>query len=382
MSQAAKKAGKSADDVAASWKIPGEVQGLRGARGGQAQGHCADRNGRDEVGVNAAPRDIGGRPRCCCWATPPAFTPRRRAPPSRSRLKLRGYVVPRTQWGRPRSQTAIWPSIDMVRVPVQRASQYGTRLFMTVEEHAAIEKTGTGNRIARMAAGLERGRRHRGRPVTAGRVGASRQLQTSLLFDPSDGRMPSMTPAGTGAPPRPHPKARSSARSWTDPKTSRCGSACISRAARLGSDAAGPLQQRQSTSRRALASWAIRYEMIHDIRIIPIGRPLPIRILGSSIKQYMGDARGHFEGDHTHRRDDRLHREDRRRLGARRDPEQFCDAPHRALHARLEGHDSLRGDGQRSGHLDGAVDRGVFRSRACRTTACSSTRATKATTAS
>ena len=39
---------------------------------------------------------------------------------------------------------------------------------------------------------------------------------------------------------------------------------------------------------------SITYEMVHDTRIIPLdGRPH----IGSGIKQYMGDARGHFEGD-------------------------------------------------------------------------------------
>ena len=38
----------------------------------------------------------------------------------------------------------------------------------------------------------------------------------------------------------------------------------------------------------------ISYEMIHDTRVIPLdGRPR----LGSNIKQYIGDSRGHFDGD-------------------------------------------------------------------------------------
>jgi hypothetical protein len=38
----------------------------------------------------------------------------------------------------------------------------------------------------------------------------------------------------------------------------------------------------------------IRYEMIHEARVIPLdNRPK----LPSTIKSYMGDARGHFEGD-------------------------------------------------------------------------------------
>jgi hypothetical protein len=38
----------------------------------------------------------------------------------------------------------------------------------------------------------------------------------------------------------------------------------------------------------------ISYEMVHDTRVIPLdGRPH----VGPAIKQYMGNARGHFEGD-------------------------------------------------------------------------------------
>ena len=39
---------------------------------------------------------------------------------------------------------------------------------------------------------------------------------------------------------------------------------------------------------------AIRYEMVHETRIIPLdGRPH----VGDSMHSYMGDARGHWEGD-------------------------------------------------------------------------------------
>ena len=39
---------------------------------------------------------------------------------------------------------------------------------------------------------------------------------------------------------------------------------------------------------------AIRYEMVNETRVIPLdGRPH----VGSTIREYMGDARGHFEGN-------------------------------------------------------------------------------------
>ena len=39
---------------------------------------------------------------------------------------------------------------------------------------------------------------------------------------------------------------------------------------------------------------AIRYEMIHETRVIPLNAAPHV---GSRIRTYMGDARGHWEGD-------------------------------------------------------------------------------------
>ena len=45
---------------------------------------------------------------------------------------------------------------------------------------------------------------------------------------------------------------------------------------------------------------AILYEMIHETRVIPLdGRPHT----GTAIRQYMGDSRGRWEGQHARRRD-------------------------------------------------------------------------------
>jgi hypothetical protein len=204
--------------------------------------------------------------------------------------KARGYVVPRTPWGDP-DLNGIWPSIDMVRVPVQRAPQYGTRLFMTTEEHAALEKREQ-EQIARMAADGAGGAT--GAPGHWVEWGKS-QLQTSLLVDPPDGRMPPMTPAGqarTAA----APKGTLFGAQLDSPEDFSMWERCISRGA-LGSTL--PVLYNSGIDiTQGPGVVAIRYEMVHDIRIIPIGPAVaqPPH-LGSSIKQYMGDARGHFEGD-------------------------------------------------------------------------------------
>src|SRR5262249_22197220 len=105
--------------------------------------------------------------------------------------KQAGYVAPKTPWGDP-DLNGVWPDIDMVRVPVQPAPQYGSRLFMTAEEHATLEKREQ-EQIVRMANDGAGGAT--GAPGWWVEWGKS-QLQTSLVVDPPDGRMPAMTPAG------------------------------------------------------------------------------------------------------------------------------------------------------------------------------------------
>ncbi len=200
--------------------------------------------------------------------------------------KARGYLVPHTPWGDP-DLNGIWPSIDMVRVPLQRAPLYGSRLFMTAEEHAALEKREQ-EQIVRMATDGAGGAT--GAPGHWVEWGKS-QLQTSLLIDPPDGRMPPLTPEGqarTAAAPR----GTLGGAQLNSTADFSMWERCISRGA-LGSTL--PVLYNSGIDiTQGPGFVAIRYEMIHDIRIIPLGvRPH----LSPSIKQYMGDARGHFEGD-------------------------------------------------------------------------------------
>jgi hypothetical protein len=200
--------------------------------------------------------------------------------------KARGYLVPHTPWGDP-DLNGIWPSIDMVRVPLQRAPLYGSRLFMTAEEHAALEKREQ-EQIVRMANDGAGGAT--GAPGHWVEWGKS-QLQTSLLIDPPDGRMPPLTPEGqarTAAAPR----GTLGGAQLNSTADFSMWERCISRGA-LGSTL--PVLYNSGIDiTQGPGFVAIRYEMIHDIRIIPLGvRPH----LSPSIKQYMGDARGHFEGD-------------------------------------------------------------------------------------
>lgn len=197
-----------------------------------------------------------------------------------------GYEVPRTSWGDP-DITGIWPSIDMVRVPLERPRQYGLRIFMTPEEHAVVREREEA-RIVKMAeegAGGATGAP--GHWVEWGRT----QIQTSLLVDPPDGRMPGLTPSGKtrqGSLPR----GTMGFAPLNGPKDFTMWERCISRGV-LGSTL--PVLYNSGIDITQSPGYvAIRYEMVHDFRVIPLdGRPH----LPSTIRQYMGDARGRWEGD-------------------------------------------------------------------------------------
>ena len=200
--------------------------------------------------------------------------------------KQAGYVTPRTPWGDP-DLNGVWPDIDMVRVPVQRAPQYGDRLFMSVEEHAALEKREQ-EQIVRMANDGAGGAT--GAPGWWVEWGTS-QLQTSLVVDPPDGRLPALTAEGQ-ARTASAPRGTMAGVPLNGPEDFTYWERCISRGA-LGSTL--PVLYNSGIDITQGPGYVgIRYEMVHDFRVIPIDRHPH---LSPKIRQYMGDSRAHWEGD-------------------------------------------------------------------------------------
>jgi hypothetical protein len=200
--------------------------------------------------------------------------------------KQSGYVVPKTPWGDP-DLNGVWPDIDMVRVPVQRAPQYGNRLFMSADEHAALEKREQ-DQIVRMANDGAGGAT--GAPGWWVEWGKS-QLQTSLLIDPPDGRLPPLTPEGQDRTAR-APRGTLGGAALNGPEDFTYWERCISRGA-LGSTL--PVLYNSGVDITQGPGYVgIRYEMVHDFRIIPIDRRPHV---SPRIPLYMGDARARWEGD-------------------------------------------------------------------------------------
>jgi hypothetical protein len=198
--------------------------------------------------------------------------------------------VPRTPWGDPDLQ-GVWPGTAFGSVPLERPLQFGTRNELTDLELAARALQERNRRE-----GFERD----GALGPAGAPGhwlewGSTQRQASLIVDPPDGRLPPMTPEAKARalqPPRPSTSLGASG-PFNSPLDFTMWERCISRGV-LGSTLPA-LYNSGIDITQGPGVVAIRYEMIHDHRVIPLEAERPL--LSSSIRQYMGDARGHWEGE-------------------------------------------------------------------------------------
>src|SRR5262249_41873541 len=117
-----------------------------------------------------------------------------------------------------------------------------------------------------------------------------RSTSTSLVTDPPDGRIPPLTPEAQR---REQTPVYNTERLGTDSHLDRSlYDRCITRGM-PGAMIPGFYNHNYQIF-QSPGYVAILIEMIHDVRIIPLdGRPH----VGRSIAQWMGDPRGHFEGD-------------------------------------------------------------------------------------
>jgi len=219
------------------------------------------------------------------------------------------YSPPRTPWGDPDLQ-GIWPGTDSIGVPFERPERFGTRLFLTDAELKEREQQAAKQEeLDVLDFDLQK---PPSEIVALGDVGGVTSppphwlergvpsRQSSLIVQPTNGRMPAMTPEGA---------ARQKTAGGTYVKQTGFNSAselgpydrCISRGV-VGS-MMPVVYNNGNEIVQAPGLVAFRNEMIHEVRIIPLesstgsrgdGRPQ----LPASMKSYMGSSRGHFEG-HT-----------------------------------------------------------------------------------
>jgi hypothetical protein len=210
------------------------------------------------------------------------------------------WVTPRTAWGDPDLQ-GIWPSSEMIGVPLQRDPALGTRAVLTDQEFAQRQKQASQQAATdgeEFIAARTGGGDGTGPPNHWGERGTP-QRQASLIVDPPNGRMPPMTPDGERRAADRARRSSTGAGPFNGPEDLDYYDRCISRGV-LGSIA--PVVYNNGTEIVQSPGYvAIRYEMIHETRIIPLD---PSRASGSSraevspaVRQHSGIARGRWEGD-------------------------------------------------------------------------------------
>jgi hypothetical protein len=209
-----------------------------------------------------------------------------------------GYAPPRTPWGDPDLQGK-WPGTAMVGVPMQRAPELGTRNWLTDEEYAErVARSEQQHETDLADFSLETADETPGGavggPVSPPPHWLERgvpQRQASLIVDPPDGRMPAYTPAALA-----RRDAERAAREGHGPADSYVDRSqydrCITRG--IAGSVLPVIYNNGNEIIQAPGYVAIRNEMIHEARIIPLdGRSH----VSSDVRMWMGDSRGHWEGD-------------------------------------------------------------------------------------
>jgi hypothetical protein len=211
----------------------------------------------------------------------------------------KAYVAPRTADGHPDLQ-GIWANNDAT--PLERPKELEGRQFLTDAEVAVFKKRAgelfNGESDAAFGdsqylAVLKEAKDFKSTDTTGNYnhfwiVEREFDNRTALVTDPPDGRVPELTPqakqrqAAAAEYRRLHP-----ADGPEDlPLSHRCVTFGVPR---LGAGYNSYFQILQSPSHVAIGQ-----EMIHDMRLIPLDRRPHI---DSSVTQWHGDPRGHWEGD-------------------------------------------------------------------------------------
>ena len=198
-----------------------------------------------------------------------------------------------TAGGRPDLQ-GVWDFRTIT--PLERPEDLGDQAFLTAEEAANLEQAAVDRDVRLWSESAQR-------TETGGNVGAYNNFwmdrgtrtvgtrRTSLIVDPPNGQIPSLSAAGQQrADAREEYRRDHPADSWVDRSV---GERCV-----LGFNSGPPMEPRAYNNHLQLfqtADYVVIYnEMVHDTRIIPIEHG---EVLPDVVTQWMGQSLGRWEGD-------------------------------------------------------------------------------------
>jgi hypothetical protein len=209
------------------------------------------------------------------------------------------YKAPRTADGQPDLQGA-WDFRTVT--PLERPAEFAGKEFLTPAEAAAFEKKMVDANDADTNRSTDTRTTVNGTAETQDvalaynnfwwdrGTKAVGNMRTSLIVDPRDGKIPAQTPEAV--------KKAAATRLITErpaegPEDRPLSERCITR-----SNTGPPMVPSGYNNNFQIVQTkdyvAILVEQIHDVRIIPLnGQPH----LSQDVRQWLGDSRGHFEGD-------------------------------------------------------------------------------------
>lgn len=190
------------------------------------------------------------------------------------------YDQPMTPWGEP-DLRGTWPINHLIGVPLVRDEQYGDRFYLTDEEYAAKQE-----------AVEARDDRFQSGAIPAADAAGMALRQTSLIVYPEDGQYPALTPYGKELQAKMKGSYHPTQTVFDDISDFSAWDRCITRGMPVS------MQPRNYNNGirifQAPGYVVLQLEMAHEARIIPTNGMPP---LDDHIKEWMGESRGHWEGN-------------------------------------------------------------------------------------
>ena len=197
------------------------------------------------------------------------------------------WTPPRTPWGDP-DLRGTYSNDNEYAMPLEAPAEFaGKRASdLTSAELAQIRQDATKKMIAGLPGGDVRG------PDSwwLQNLDLTRRSRPWAVIDPPEGKIPPLTPAGAA---RSGGRVRSSFAGgpFDSPEDFNFLERCITKS--LPGAMIPSMYSNNYEIVQAPGLVAIRYELLHEQRLIPLdNRPH----IGAKIRQYLGDSRGHFEG--------------------------------------------------------------------------------------
>jgi hypothetical protein len=221
--------------------------------------------------------------------TPATSKPAPAAPAAPAAKK---WTAPRTPDGQPDLQ-GYWT--NSTYVPLERPDKV-TKAFYTEQEFAAAVKVAAERETEQTEPGTVADVHYDFTQFGLDRSQSAfvkNDLRTAMIVDPPTGKMPSLTPEG-----QKRAADRAAERRRLGPTTDAVQNMPVGTRCLIMAGSGPPMMNAGYNSNYQIVQGQgyvmILVEMIHDARIIPIDTRAP---LPENMRQWMGDSRGHWEGD-------------------------------------------------------------------------------------